>query len=72
MTNVCELKDHVEEKGLSSSWPPKLGPIHGTFSAHEGKRSTMNMAPLSKDCLSLQNNPKSTKPITRNETKRKI
>jgi hypothetical protein len=25
-TNICELEDHVGEKGWSSNWPTKLGP----------------------------------------------
>ncbi len=24
-TNICELEDHVGQKGLNSNWPTKLG-----------------------------------------------
>jgi hypothetical protein len=31
--NVCELEDHVGEKGWSSNWLIKLGPIKKTLHA---------------------------------------
>ncbi len=29
--NICELEDHVGEKGLSSNWPMKLGLVKKIF-----------------------------------------
>jgi len=29
-TNVCELENHVQEKGLNSNWSTKLGPTKKT------------------------------------------
>jgi len=37
---------------------------HGTFGAHEVRGLLWTLTPFSKDCLSLQGNPKSTKLIT--------
>ncbi len=31
--NVCELEDHVGEKGLSLNWPKKIRPTKKTFDA---------------------------------------
>jgi hypothetical protein len=30
-TGICELEDHVGEKGLNSNWPTKLGLAKKTF-----------------------------------------